>query len=109
MSRYRKKAIEQRNSQTGDHVGRDLSDMERKQSKGHSLPEDHRGRDLSGQKESNRVKGTHKLETTEGGTCQDMERKQLSEEHSLQVPGDHRGRDLSGHRKRVTKRGVPTS
>jgi len=75
-------------------------DMQRKQpSKGHSLSGDHRGRGKSGQgkkvtelgaltlwgpgrggkvkrqKESDQVGGTHFLETTEGGTSQDTERK----------------------------------
>ena len=58
-------------------------------------------------KEINSVRSTHFLETTEGGTSQDMERKQLSKGHSL--PGDHRGRDKSGHRKKVTKQGALTN
>ena len=106
-------------------------DTERKQPrKGHSLPGDHRRRDLSGhrkkvtkqgtltswrrqreglvrtQKESKQARGTHFLETTKGGPCQDMETKQLSKGHSLS--GDHRGRDLSGHGKKVTKQGALT-
>jgi len=36
------------------------------------------------------MRSTHSLETTEGGTSQDMERKQLSKGYSL--PKDHRGR-----------------
>jgi hypothetical protein len=39
------------------------------------------------------VRGTHFLGTTEGGTCQDKERKKPSEEHSL--PGDGRVRNFS--------------
>ena len=57
-------------------------------------------------KESNQVRGTYKLETIEGKTCQNMQRKQLSKGHSL--PGDHRGRDSSGHTKKVTKQGALT-
>jgi len=53
------------------------------------------------QKESNQVRGTHFLETTEGGKSQDTERKQPSEGHPQ--PKDHRRRDKSGHRKKLTK------
>ena len=56
------------------------------------------------QKEGNRVTGTHKLETAEGRTCQDMERNQPSDGHSL--PGGHRGRELSGSGVSVTERGA---
>jgi len=42
------------------------------------------------------------LETTEGGTNQDIERKQLSKGHS--PTGDHRGRDKSGYRKKEIKK-----
>ena len=73
--------------------------------------------------------GTHSLETAEGGSIQDVERKRLSKgyslpgdrtgrdksEHSEQVPneghsqtGDHRGRDKSGHGKKATERGALT-
>jgi len=78
-----------------DHRGRDLSGHGMK-AKGHSLPGDHRWRDLSGHEKkeaeqgaltnwrpwkgnlsghgkSNQARGSHKLETTEGGTCQDTE------------------------------------
>ena len=58
-------------------------------------------------KETDRQKHTHILETAEGGTCQDMERNQLTEAHSL--PGDSRGRDLSGHGKKPTDRGILTN
>ena len=50
---------------------------------------------------------THKLETGEGGTCQDTERSQPTKVHSL--PGNSRGRDLSGHRKKSIDRGALTS
>ena len=59
------------------------------------------------QKGSNQTRNTHKLETTEGGTSQDMERKQPSKGHLLS--GDHRGRDKSGYGKKVTKQGALTS
>ena len=53
------------------------------------------------QKESDQTRGTHSLETTEGGTSQDMEREQPSKGHSL--PGDHRGRDNAGHKKKMVR------
>ena len=43
---------------------------------------DHRGGNISGQKENDQVKGTHKVVIAEGGTCQDRERKRLSEGYS---------------------------
>ena len=46
-------------------------------------------------KENEQATRTHKLETAEGGTCQDTERNRAGDVHSL--PGDGRGRDLSGH------------
>ena len=57
-------------------------------------------------KETDRARRTHKLETAEGGTCQDPERDRPSEVHSR--PGDSRGRNLSGDRKKPTKRGALT-
>ena len=107
--------------------GGTCQDMERNQpTKGHLHSGDGRGRNLSGhrkkvteqgtltswrqqrvgllrtQKETDqlRVRGTHKLETTEGGTCWDIERNQLSKGHSH--PGDRRGGYLSGHRWKLT-------
>src|SRR5947208_2050200 len=59
------------------------------------------------QKETNRARHTHVLETAEGGTCQDTERNRPSEVHSR--TGDGRGRDLSGHTKKPTERGSLTS
>jgi len=97
----------------------------------HSLAGDGRGRDLSGHrkngtkqcaltywrwqregvirtwKECHRARRTHSLVTVEGGTCQDMERRRLREEHSL--PGDGRGKDLSRHGKNATEQGTLTS
>ena len=60
-------------------------------------------------KERNQARGTgtHKLETTGGWTCQDTERKSMSERYSLAV--DHRGRDLSGHRKKATEQEALTN
>src|SRR5947208_2050197 len=58
------------------------------------------------QKETDRARHTHVLETAEGGTCHDTERNQPSEAYSR--PGDSRGRDLSGHRKKPTERGTLT-
>ena len=58
-------------------------------------------------KESDQARHTHRLEMAEGGTSQDMERKQPSKAHSL--PGDGRGRDKSGQGKKVTKQGTLTS
>jgi len=75
------------------------------------------------QKVADQMSVTYILETTEGGTCQNMEgrqpskgcslsgdhrgktsqhmeRKQLSK--GLSLPGDHRGRDLLGCRKKVS-------
>jgi len=49
----------------------------------HSLERPPRRRQLRIQKESDWARGTHILETTEGGTSQDMKRKQPNEEHSL--------------------------
>ena len=47
-----------------------------------------------------RVKGAHFLETTEEGTCQDMERRDRETgTHFLETA---RGRNLSGHWKKVT-------
>ena len=57
---------------------------------------------ISTQKESDSAMVTNFLETTEGGTSQDMERNQLSKGHSL--TGDHRGRDKSGHGKKEIKK-----
>ena len=42
------------------------------------------------------MRGTHSLEVTLEGTCQDIERNQLSVGHSL--PGDRRVKGKSGHR-----------
>ena len=52
------------------------------------------------------ARGTHNLETAEGGTYQDTERNRLSEVHS--PSGDGRERDLLGHGQKYTKQGVLT-
>ena len=57
-------------------------------------------------KETDRARRTHQLAMAEGGTCQDTERKRLTEAHSL--PGDGRERDLSGHGKKPIDRGALT-
>ena len=49
------------------------------------------------QKERDRARGAHVLETTEGGTSQAGHRKEVPSEGRSR-PGDHRGRDKSGHR-----------
>ena len=71
-------------------------------SKGHSRPGDSRGRELVRTwKQTDRPRGTHMLETPEGGSCQGTEQNKPSEGHSL--PGDARGRGLSGHGKKSTE------
>ena len=102
--------------------GGTCQDMERKQPlNGNSLPGDSRGRDLSGlerieqgaptpwrpQREglvrtwedSDQARGAHILATTEGGTCQDTERKRTPQGHS--PTGDCRAKAKSGHVKNV--------
>src|SRR6267142_2391385 len=58
------------------------------------------------QKESDRARGTHFLESADGRTSQDMERIQPSKGHSL--PGEHRQTDKSGHGKNRTEQGALT-
>ena len=50
--------------------------------KKHSLPELHRGRDKSGQWKGKWAKGSHFLESANGGVSQDNEGKQKGEGHS---------------------------
>ena len=74
----------------------------------HSQTGDGRGRNLvRTQKETDRPRRTHKLETAEGGACQDTERDRPTEVHSL--PEDGRGRNMSGHQKKPADRGALTS
>ena len=58
------------------------------------------------QKESDRARGTNKLETADKETSQDTERKRTSQGHSL--TGDHRGGEQSRHgaQKEIKKRGA---
>ena len=58
-------------------------------------------------KQSDRPRPTHILETADRATCQNTERIQPTEAHSLS--GDGRQRDLSGHRNNPTNRGPLTS
>ena len=103
MSGHRKKPTNQPtkgHSPTGDHRGRDMSGHRKKPTNQGALTlwRPQREGHVRTQKETNQPRGTHKLETTEGGTCQDTERNQPTKGHS--PPGDHRGRDMSGHRKK---------
>ena len=59
------------------------------------------------QKETDQAMRAHSLETAKGETCQDTEGSQPSEAHLL--PGDDGGRDFSGHRAKRTDRGTLTS
>ena len=52
------------------------------------------------------MRGTHSLETAEGGPIQYMEGKPLSKTRSL--PEDSRERDKSGHGMEATERGALT-
>ena len=54
---------------------------------------------LMSRKESDWVRVTHELRTTEGGTCQCTERKRPSDNSP---PRDHRERDTPGHRMKAT-------
>jgi len=75
--------------------------------KGYLLPGEGRRREkIRIRKEIDRARGTHRLETAEGGTSQDTERKQPTKAHS--PTGDGRGRDKSGHGKKATDQGTLT-
>ena len=65
------------------------------------------GGTCQGTEETDRARRTHKLETASGGTCQVTERNRPTEVHSLTE--DDRGRDLSRHRKKPTEQGALTS
>src|SRR6267142_740092 len=58
-------------------------------------------------KESEQVRGTHFLESTDGQTSQNMKRIQPSEGHSL--PGEHRQTDKSRQGKNLTELGALTN
>ena len=81
-------------SPTGDGKGRDLSGHERNPTARDALTSWRRQKEglVRSREETNRPRPTHKLETAEGGTCQDTERHQQTEAHSL--PGDGRRRDF---------------
>jgi hypothetical protein len=54
-----------------------------------------------------RATGTHSLDSAEGSTSQEMERKRASDGHS--PPGERRGMDQSGRAKEASKRQALTS
>ena len=58
------------------------------------------------QKVSDRARGTHFLETAEGGTCHNTYRKSLGDENSL--AGEGQGSMLSDHGKNPIEQGVLT-
>ena len=95
-------------SPTGGGRGRDLSGHEKKPTEQGPLTPWRRQREglVRTRKETNRARGTHRLETAQRWTCQDMERNRPSKAHSLS--GDGRGRDLSGHEKKPTEQGTLT-
>ena len=95
-------------SQTGDGRGRDKSGHRKKATKQGTLTSWRWKREgqVRTRKESDQARCTHFLEMAEGGTSQDIERKQPSKAHSLS--GDGRGRDKSGQGKKVTKQGTLT-
>src|SRR6267142_2058357 len=64
-------------------------------------------RQVRTQKQSNRARGTHFLESADGRTSQDTETIRPSEGHS--PPGERRGTDKSGHGNNPTERGALTS
>jgi hypothetical protein len=78
-------------SLAGDHRGRYLSEHGKKPTEQGPLTNWRRQKKglVRTQKETDRPKPTHALETAEGGTCQDKERNRLSEAHSR--PGYGRG------------------
>ena len=90
-------------SHTGDGRGRGLSEHGKKRIERRVLTNWRWQREglVRTWKEIDRSRGTHSLETAEGGACQDIERNRLREGHSL--PGDGRGRDLSGHGNKSTE------
>jgi len=78
-------------SPTGDRRRRDLSGHGKKPTKRRHSPTDRRGEGLvRTRKESDQEWGTHFLEIAKGGTCHNMERKRLSDGHSLAPPRPQR-------------------
>ena len=96
-------------SQTGDGRGTNLSGHEMKPTGRGPLTAWRRQKErlVRTWKWTDRPRRTHKLETAEGGTCQDTEANRPTEAHSH--PGDGRGRHLSGHAKNPTDRGPLTN
>ena len=95
-------------SQTGDGRWRNSSGRGNRPTKRGTLTSwrRQRARFVKAQKETDRARRTHKLETAEEGTCQDTERIRASEAHSLS--GDDRGMNSSGHGKKLTEQGTLT-
>ena len=95
-------------SRTGHGMGRDMSGHEKRSDQAEALTNwrRHREGQIRIQKEYNRARGTHILETALGGTSQDVERIRPSEEHSLSGNGVRR--DKSAHGRNQTKRGELT-
>ena len=91
------------NSRPRDGRGRNLSGHRKKSTEGRTLTCWRRQRErlVRTQKQIDRGKDTHFLETAEEATCQDTETNRPREGHSL--PGDGRGSDLSEHGKKSTE------
>ena len=96
-------------SLTGDGRLRNLSGQVKKVIEGGALTSWRRQKEglVRTRQESNRGKGTRRLETAEGGTCQNTERKRTNKGRS--PAGDGRGRDLSEHVKKTAEREALTS
>jgi len=107
ISRQKRKAMKEY-SRTEEHRERDLSGHAKKPTKKEALTNWRGKREglVRTRKETDQARLTHFLETAEGGTFQDTERKRPSKAHSQ--PGGRRGRDLSGQRRTATKRGALT-
>ena len=75
-------------SRPGDGSGSDLSGHPRKPTDRGALTSWRRQREelVRTRKETDQLRHTHSLETTEGGTCQEMQGNRLTEAHSR--PGD---------------------
>jgi len=65
-----------------------------------------RERQVRTQKQTEKARGTHILESAEGETSQDTETNRASKGHS--PTGECRGRDKSGHRNKLSKQGALT-
>jgi len=96
-------------SLSGDRIGRYKSGHRKKPTEQGALTNwrPHQEGQVRTWKETDQARGTHSLETTKGGTSQDMERNQLSKGHSQ--TGDRIGRNKSGHREKQTEQGALTS